>query len=601
MGASAGNRLEFRILGPVEVAQNGERLELGGEKQRALLALLLLHANEVVARDTIIDSLWGDRPPPTAPAALNVYVSKLRKSLGATPDILGTRDPGYVLSLEPGQLDVDRFADLAAEGKRALDGGDYKRAEWTLKGADSLFRGRPLADLSNEDFAHRASARLEERRLEALMDRLDAELAQGKGSGLVAELEVLVAEHPFQERLWAELMRAFYLGGRQAEALEAYNRARTRLDELGIEPSPELRRLQTQVLQQDPALEATRTPQRTGPDAETPPDLARSRRRALLALVGALLVAVATGVAILLTHDGSPDSAEITPTPNSVRVIDLESSKVVGSVPIGGAPGGLSSDDEAVWVANEDDDTVLRIDPTTMKIVRTIGVPGVTDVAAGAGALWAITGDGAAILRVEPDHPDLSRVLPIEKLTGIWDPAEIPRWIAFGAGSVWTLNGQFGLARIDPASGDLVSRIALTGTPADELAFGAGSLWIADWVDRLLIEVDPKTERVVGKTIVGKNPASVAVGFGSVWVVDYRSNVIWRFNPLLDIVERSIPTGQGPVSVAVGGGFVWVANSYDSTVTKIDPTTNRVVRTIQVGYQPTRVVAGHGKLWVITR
>jgi YVTN family beta-propeller protein len=602
VSASAGNRLEFRILGPVEVAQNGERLQLGGEKQRALLALLLLHANQVVARDTIIDALWGDRPPPTAPAALNVYVSKLRKSLGATPDMLATRDPGYILSLDPGQLDVDRFAELAAEGKRALDSGDYKRAEWTLKGADSLFRGRPLADLSHEDFAHRASAELEERRLEALMDRIDAGLAQGQGSGLVAELEKLVAEHPFQERLWAELMRAFYLGGRQAEALEAYKRARTRLDELGIEPSPELKRLQSQILQQDPALRAAPpgpAPGSSSQPGDEPPS--PRRRRPIVLTTAALLAALLAAIAFTLLRDGdAPAAKEVPKVANTVRVIDLATNEALAAVPIGGLPGGLASNSDAVWVANIDDATVLKIDPRTNSVVQTLGVPEVGDVAADRNVVWAVSGR-RALLRIPPDHPDLSRATPLDPLSGIGDPAEISHVIALGAGSIWSINGLDGLARFDPGSGALMSRISLRGASPDELAFGEGSLWVADWVNRQVLQVDPRTERIVQRISVGQGPGAVAVGYGSVWVLDYVGNLIWRVNPLLGRVERSIPVGEKPLTIAVGAGAVWVANSYDSTVSKIDPTTNRVVRTIHVGFVPTRIVVGHGKLWVTTR
>jgi YVTN family beta-propeller protein len=460
VNASADHQLEFRLLGPVEVAQNGERLELGGEKQRALLALLLLHANEVVARDTIIDALWGDRPPPTAPAALNVYVSKLRKSLGAAPDMLATRDPGYILSLEPGQLDLDRFAELAAEGKRALDGGDYKRAEWTLKGADSLFRGRPLADLTHEDFAHRAAARLEERRLEALMDRIDAGLAQGQGSGLVTELETLVAEHPFQERLWAELMRALYLGGRQAEALEAYKRARIHLDELGIEPSPDLKRLQSQVLRQDPALQVAAQQPALGSSSRPGDEPPTPRRRGPIVLAAAALLAVLlAAIAFALLRDGdAPAAKEVPKVANTVRVIDLATNEALAAVPIGGLPGGLAVNSDAVWVANTDDGTVLRIDPATMKVVQTLGVSYVTDVAAGPNTVWAIT-ENHALLRIPPDHPDLTRSTRLEQLGNIGDPGEIPHLIALGAGSVWSFNGTAGIARIDPASGALISRI----------------------------------------------------------------------------------------------------------------------------------------------
>lgn len=598
MDASAGDRLDFRILGPVEVAQNGERLELGGEKQRALLALLLLHANEVVARDTIIDALWGDRPPPTAPAALNVYVSKLRKALGATPDMLATRDPGYVLSLEPGQLDVDRFAELAAEGKRALDVGDYKRAEWTLKGADSLFRGRPLADLSHEDFAQRASARLEESRLEALMDRIDAELAQGRGSGLVVELERLVGEHPLQERLWAQLMHALYASGRHADALDAFQRARRALDELGIQPSPELRLLHAQILRHDPALQPSGAkPPRAA--AAAPRRRALPRRRVWASVAAFLLIAAIFGV-LLARRDGDaalPPAAAA----NSVRVIDIATSRPVGTVPLGGPPGGIAYGLGAVWAANVENETLLRIDPTTMKVVQTVGVPGISDVAVGAGAVWVMAGYGSEIVRIRPDAPELRRVIPILRHTSYEDPSIVANQIAIGAGSVWALESHDAIARIDASSARIVSRISLRGHVPEEIVFGGGALWVGDQIDRRLIRVDPHTERAKVVATYGEAPSGIAVADGSVWAGDYSANILWRFNVALGRAERTFGVGQGPGPVAAGAGFVWVGNTYDGTVTKVDPEANRVLRLISVVYVPTRIVVGEGKLWVTIR
>src|SRR5215210_5336142 len=354
------------------------------------------------------------------------------------------------------------------------------------------------------------------------MDRIDAELGQGKGSGLVAELETLVAEHPFQERLWAELMRAFYLGGRQAEALEAYNRARARLDELGIEPSPELKRLQSQILKQDPALQA----------AAQRPALARSpeagraerdgrRRRPIVLAAAALLAVLIAAIALTLSRDGNAPAAKDVPeAANTVRVIDLATNEALAAVPIGGPPGGLAVNGDAVWVANIDDGTVLRIDPATMKVVQTVGVPYVSDVGAGAQAVWAITGH-EALLRIPPDHPDLSRATDIEPLSDVGDPAQIPHLLALGAGSVWSFNGFGGIARFDAASGALTSRIPLGGNSPDDIAFGLGSLWIGDIVNRQLIQVDAKTERIVRRVSVGQGPGAVAVGYGSVWVIDY--------------------------------------------------------------------------------
>lgn len=601
LAQAAPDGLEFRILGPVEVASNGERLGLGGEKQRALLALLLLHGNEVVSRDRIIDALWGERPPATVAAALNVYVSKLRKILGdaGAREILVTQEPGYVLRVETGQLDSDRFTQLSAEGKRALESGEHDVAAAKLSEALSLFRGRALDDLHDEDFARVAGARLEDARFETLINRIQAELGRGEASELVAELESLVQENPLQERLWGELMLALYRSGRQADALAAYQRAREQLDELGIDPGPELKRLQSQILRHDPALRLAPAPPRTEPRAE--PKRGRHRwwrRRRSLAVAGAALLATAVGVGVAVTNNG--EGTSVAPAPNSIRVFDLKTNRALATVPLGGSPGGLAFGEGAIWAANEDDSTVLRIDPTSMKVTQTIGVPDVTDVAAGAGALWAVARDGTEILRIPVDAPDLSTATPISRLAALADPAEVPHLLAIGGGSIWTLDGPDGIARLAP-TGRMTMRVALPGSAPDEIAFGAGFLWIVDSTNRRLLRVDARTSKVLQTPAFGRAPISGAVGFDAVWDVDYYRDLVWRINPILGEVERSIPVGHRPISVAVGAGAVWVAGSYDSTITKIDPATNQVLGTIHVGYLPTRIVVSRDKLWVMTR
>jgi DNA-binding SARP family transcriptional activator len=253
--------MEFRILGPLEVSDRGRTLALGPAKQQTLLAILLLRANEVVSSDRLIEELWTE-PPPTAANTLQVYVGRLRKALeparppGAASVILSTRSPGYVLHVGPGRLDSERFEGLVAEGRRAREADENEVARQRLRTALALWRGRALADFLYEPFAQTEIARLEELHVDALEDRFDVELALGRHAQLVAELEALVAEHPLRERLRGQLMLALYRCDRQAHALEVYREARrTLVDELGIEPSPLLRRLETAILNQDAALE----------------------------------------------------------------------------------------------------------------------------------------------------------------------------------------------------------------------------------------------------------------------------------------------------------------------------------------------------------
>src|SRR3954469_14694353 len=242
--------MEFRVLGPLEVAERERLLSLGGLKQRSLLAVLLLRANELVSAEHLIGELWGDAAPATAAKSIQVYVSRLRKELG--PGRVATRTPGYVLHVDPSELDVARFERLLGEARRA----DPRRAAAKLREALSLWRGSALADLGYEPCVQTEIARLEELRLAAVQARIDADLATGRDADLIAELEALVTENPLRERLRCQLMLALYRSGRQAEALHAYRVARRELsDELGLEPGGELNRLERAILESDPALD----------------------------------------------------------------------------------------------------------------------------------------------------------------------------------------------------------------------------------------------------------------------------------------------------------------------------------------------------------
>lgn len=251
--------LDFRILGPLEVIADGASLRLGGPKQRATLAILLLNVNRVVSVDRLADDLYAGAAPVTAVTQVQRQVSELRKLLGPAHGI-ETRPPGYLLRLAPEQLDLHRFERLAGDAGRALESGDARHATELLRDALELWRGPPLADLEYESFAQPAIARLEEIRLAAVEQRVDAELALGAHAHLVGELEQLVAEHPLQERLAAQLMLALYGSGRQAEALDVYRSTRKRLVEtLGLEPTEALQALERAILAHEPALERAAT------------------------------------------------------------------------------------------------------------------------------------------------------------------------------------------------------------------------------------------------------------------------------------------------------------------------------------------------------
>jgi DNA-binding SARP family transcriptional activator len=294
--------VEFRILGPLEVSRDGEQLQLSGQKQRALLALLLLEANRVVSTDRIMDALWGEQPPRTAPTSLQNFVSQLRKLLG--PETLVTKPPGYQLRLEPDQLDLERFRRLVEEGRSGPPDARAAKLEQAL----ALWRGPPLADLGFEAFAQPEIARLEELRLAVLEDRIEAELEAGRHAEIVGELEVLADENPLRERLRGQLMLALYRSGRQAEALQIYHDTRRVLvDELGIDPSPSLQQLHGAILRQDATLD-TGTPAPQAPQDRLDDVVETLLAGRLVPVLGADVVELTTRLAERFEYPSNGDA-----------------------------------------------------------------------------------------------------------------------------------------------------------------------------------------------------------------------------------------------------------------------------------------------------
>ena len=244
--------MQFRILGPVELWRDGQPVALA-PKQQVVLAALLLHANQVVPAGWLVEQLWGTQPPATARKTLQSLVLRLRRAL--PPGTLLTREPGYLLRVEADQLDLSCFQQLVGEAATAAAEGDSGRAAQRLREALALWRGPALAGVDSDALQQTEVPRLEELRLGALEARVDAELRLGRHAELVGELRALVAEHPLRERFWEQLMLALYRAGRQAEALDAYRQLRRRLvEELGIEPSPPVQRLQREILNAAPGL-----------------------------------------------------------------------------------------------------------------------------------------------------------------------------------------------------------------------------------------------------------------------------------------------------------------------------------------------------------
>lgn len=602
--------MDFRILGPVEVREDGRPVPLGGRKQRAVLALLLLNANRVVSRDALIDRLWDGSPPPTAATALQGHVSSLRKALGA--DVIATRSPGYVLEVDPGQFDLARFEALCGKARGALEDGDASAAATGLRAALDLWRGQALADIRYEPAVDGEAARLDDLRLTAVEDRIDADLATGDpGRDLVGELYRLVAAHPLRERLWGQLMIALYRSGRQADALEVYRRARGRLiAELGIEPGQPLRELESRILAQDPALDPK--PRRVT-EARTPRRVGLGR----LAIAALLLAAVATGV---LLSTGGSDAPPAIPA-NGLAIVDPGEGRITDAISLDGSPGPIAAGAGAVWAVDVANSTVTRIDPRSRRVVRSAGIVGSPGtVAAARGEVWiadgctngGVPGALAHIFTTRGGETKLdSDVTALDQafraVTPRLTPVPPPPKCGLAARglSAWVgTNVPPGLVRVDydgtAGKSRIVMAVRLPRPPA-AIALGAGSLWVADNGGDVVRRVDSANGRVLRVIRTGSEPVAIAAGAGAVWVANRHDGSVSRIDPRTDSVTKSISVGEQPVALATGEGSVWVANSEARSLSRVDPRTNEVVLTISLGRRPEGVAVAGGAVWVTVR
>jgi YVTN family beta-propeller protein len=582
--------IDYRLLGPLEVGANGRAVEIGGLRQRALLAMLLLRANQAVPRDVLVDQLWGGRPPAGAQRTLEVYISRLRKTLeeAAGCQLVVTRPGAYLLRVEGDQVDVNRFERLAGEGRQALAADAPAAAAADFCQALSLWHGAALADLSYEPFAQAEIARLEDLRADVVEDRIEAELALGHHADVVGELRSLVAACPLRERPQEQLMVALYRCGRQPEALAVYQSARGALvEELGIEPSPALQRVERAILSQDAWLDPP--PRAAPPGARARADdrerslAGGTRRRRLLAVAGTTL---AVALALLVTNSagGAGRPAPVAAGPNAVGVID-GSRNVLSSVVSGtGRPGGVAYAARAIWITDSSDDLLLRVDSAKKVIDRIPVGRGAAGVVAGDGEIWVANKLDGTVSEVNPDAGKVVATIRV---------GNGPDAIAFGYGSVWVGNVTDNtLSRIDPAGGRVVATIALGSAPAG-LAAGARGIWVTSADTGRLLLIDPARSRVSRAFPIGGSPAGVAVGAGSVWVAD--SGTVARVNPVTGRVQM-IRVGGAAAGIAFADGAVWVADSPGGSVARIDPRT-AAIRLVPVGNEPTDLAAaGHSIL-----
>jgi len=566
--------MEFRILGPLEVIDEGRPVVLQRGKQLALLAYLLLHPNELVSTDRLIDALWGERPPPTAAKILQNAVSQLRRVLGE--DRLVTQAPGYRFRLDPGELDLHRFEELAQEGR-------LKHDAQVLRDALAIWRGEPLSNLRDESFAQHAARRLEEARLSVLEDRIDADLAGGRDAVLVPELEQLIAQEPLRERPYGQLMLALYRDGRQAEALETYQRARKVLSqEVGLQPGPQLQELERRMLNQDPAL---------APKRASAASRSSQRKRRLFILAGAALVGLAAlALGLVLT---SSDAKTPVVTPDSLVKIDPKTNKIVDVIGVGRLPVAAVLAGDFVWVVNVSDSTLTRVDTRSGHAQTVGGLKNPTAIAADErGNVWVTTGTYESVVRVNGESlsPDLT--VPLRH------NAFLP---TVGAGSVWVTEPAFDksrpgtLARINLSTTKLERRFTVGVFPI-AAAVGERAVWVANGADASVSRIS-LSDGSVQRIPVGFSPGGIVTGFGSVWLTAGDKS-IWRLNPQTRQVDKIIDIGGSPFGLTAGPDAIWATLLDTGTVVRVDPRTNQVVKRIRLGFKTHAIAVGPDAVWV---
>ena len=588
--------IDYRILGPLEVSADGRVIEIGGPRLRALLAILLLRANESVPRDVLVHELWGEQPPAGAQGSLDVYVSRLRKALDAAANgpVVVTRPGAYRLQAAEGQLDVRRFEGLVEQGRTELAANAPDRAAASLRAALRLWRGNALGDLCYEPFARAESERLEELRLGAVEDRIEADLALGRHIAVVSELDALVAAHPMRERLHGQLMVALYRAGRQADALEAYQTARRMLvEELGLEPGPALQRLERAVLRQEVSLELP-TQAVAAPALEAPPPdgyTARPHKRRRRVIATGLAVAVVLPAAFVLSSGGVQRDPEMLGGANGLVAVNTASGRLVAVTPLTGAPGAMSASASSVWVADPSGAAVTRIDPGSGAVADRIlvgGEPG--SIASGGGAIWVASSVGATVTRIDPITESVTQTITL--------PGANPGAIEYGVGKLWVADAvDRELFEIDPASGSLERMLPLDLQPSAFVVAGR-AIWVAGYNDAVVEKLDPASGRTVGRVHVGNGPVALAYDDGSLWVANSLDATVSRINPGTLKAVALIEVGSGPDAVAAGAGSLWVANQYSDTVSRIDPRRDQVVASVGVGGAPASITVVRGRLWV---
>jgi tetratricopeptide (TPR) repeat protein len=523
-----------------------------------------------------------------------------------------TRGHGYVLPLEPGQLDLERLEEMLDEGRRLLTAGDPERARETLRAALALWRGAPLADVANEPFAQREIARLEDLRLAALETRIEADLALGRHTELIGELNALTAANPLNERFWAQLMLALYRAGRQTQALAAYQNARRKLaEQVGLAPGPELQRLEKAILAHDPTLELE-------PRVIRAP-VTRRRPWLLFAVAALIVVAAAASVAVVLTRDSGPTALSAI-SPDSIGIVDPSEDALVTEIPLHTRPAAIAFGAGSLWLATYDRETLLRIDPRTHKVTQTTGLGAEpTAIAIADGYIWVLCSRRAKLLfQLDTDtgglvakHALIPKIppatathgLPFGRLGFEYDE---PLDVAAGAGAAW-IAYPYEVLRVD---GTTAAVEHIRSGAGGGITFGERSVWTLGqlWNDSpgKFFRIDPEKRAVTGTIPVpkvyvpGRGGGGMAADAKGVWATV--GGAVSKLATEVGLVGTVTRLHHSPIDIAIGEGAVWTAND-DGTVSRVDANTGDLSATIPLGTYPrvaypVQLAAGAGAVWV---
>jgi DNA-binding SARP family transcriptional activator len=576
--------VDVRILGPVQVEGNGGIIDLGAPRVQSLLAILALGAPGAASVEDLVDGIWGDSPPESAKHLVQVYVSQLRRRLGASS--ITTHAAGYALAVPETSIDAITFAQHVAGAASSRADGRPAEALGEYDEALGLWRGAVAAGTVVYGSALPLVARLEEAHLAASEERIDLSLELGRHDKVIPELRRLSDAHPLSESICAKLMVALYRSGRQADALAAYQDTRRALAAIGLEPGPGLRGIERSVLQQDPELMVPSRPSAPAP-LDTP--VAERRRSRAIWLAPAALVAI-VGIAAIVVPSGGRHRVPNPSVPrHSLGEIDAASGKLVGSVRLGPEPGPVSASGGKVWVGDVPEKTLVGVDEPTLRVGTTVGIGHVPYAMQAAGkAIWIANSFDGTVTRVDT-------VTNLVSSPRRPEPSSTGRLaLAYGAGSLWVASQDMRLVRLDPGTGRLLARLGHPFGP-QSLAVGYGSLWIGLAARAGVMRASESTPsaRIVP---IGGRAISIATGAGSVWALTPDTGELWRINPRNDSVtgKLHLPT---PEAVVIAGDSVWVTSTNGSLL-RIDPHRLTVDRRIPLAGPPGGLAASHDRVWV---